>query len=147
MILLSRMETKEGILARLHKFADLEADWDGYGAHTISSTAISKAIELIKLWPECLDYPYVFPSVYGGITMEWEDDAADSGVILEFDNQGKWDRGTGCVWDADNELDEELPIEEIKNDIKTVWRHFLNKPPSEETSIPTQLDDVLALGM
>lgn len=64
------------VAERMDYLADLEPDWDGYGARRISPAAINKCVRLLKaIAPDFYSragQPFIAPMADGGIELEWE---------------------------------------------------------------------------
>lgn len=59
----------------IKKFAELEEDWNGYGALPITQKAIDRAIQLLEIIAKKYPHaplPLVYPVNDGGIDFEWE---------------------------------------------------------------------------
>ena len=65
--------TVEGVVGDqyIQKLAQLEEDWDGYGAERIDSTVISQARDSYAYFCRCTSAPELSPNAHGTISFEW----------------------------------------------------------------------------
>ena len=57
---------------RLHELAELQENWDSYGAHPPAEASVKQAETLLNLMAELdADAPHLYPTVDGGIAFEW----------------------------------------------------------------------------
>jgi len=74
----------KGILEKLSNFDNLKNNWDDDGALEIDLDAILAAIKLLaQIVKEETPEPYVFPTVIGGIQIEWHTEKADLEIEIE----------------------------------------------------------------
>ncbi|MBE9130114.1 MULTISPECIES: hypothetical protein [unclassified Coleofasciculus] len=81
------------IFKRLKELAQLEADWDSYGAEPVSSVAIVTAFELLDALREQLSRKvrellpqFIAPLVDGGLQLEWSGQQGE--LEVEIDPNG-----------------------------------------------------------
>ncbi len=67
--------------ARVAHFADLQPNWDGYGASRISDRAVQNTVNILTLTSGRLPEPDVTPNPNGTLTLEWQ--YAQSYAMLE----------------------------------------------------------------
>lgn len=64
------------LLKRIDYLADLEADWDGYGARRVSRMAIKGCLHLLstidRRFYSQAGEPFVAPMADGGLQLEWD---------------------------------------------------------------------------
>src|ERR1700722_7681733 len=63
-------------------FMSLEDDWNSYGAHRISRSAIERAFNFLFAYRSEIPLPEVFPTSKGGVKFEWGND--QDGVEVDF---------------------------------------------------------------
>jgi hypothetical protein len=71
---------------RVNEFADMEPNWDSYGAKPISKDCISKAIELLDKMDKDVPPPFVAPLPSGGIQFEWETESGYMEIVINCFN-------------------------------------------------------------
>ena len=93
---------RDQLAARLTELADLEQDWDGYGAMAMSPVALNVASHLIdNLLGLPLPPPELVPVPNGGVQLEWD------GETVEVDLEIRPD-GTAVFVCDDNNTREEI---------------------------------------
>ena len=73
-------------IARIESFAELEEDWDGYGAEKTSILAVAKAKEV---WAQLEGLSkfghFIYPDTNGGVAIDFPDDFIDCKYYLEVE--------------------------------------------------------------
>lgn len=76
---------------RIRAFADLEENWDSYGAVRIASDTITRALDLVDRLAVMSDRyndfpePFVTPCPGGGIQFEWDHDGRELEIVVPPD--------------------------------------------------------------
>ena len=85
--------TLASTIKRLKELAQLEADWDSYGAEPVSSIALVTAFELLDAVKERLSTKgkealpqFIAPLADGGLQLEWSREQGD--IEIEIDPDG-----------------------------------------------------------
>lgn len=110
------------LVERIDYLADLEADWDGYGARRVSRTAIKRCLRLLNtIDRHCYSQagePFIAPMADGGLQLEW-DRVFEKELILMIPPDGTSTRflltsfdGTGSAEDHEGVLSEDSRINE-----------------------------------
>lgn len=73
--------TLEASVKRLESLAELEQDWNSYGALPIEPGVIARALEALRGLTGPL--PYICPTPTGGVNFEWPE-VASRGLEVEF---------------------------------------------------------------
>lgn len=82
--------TETDALARIERFGDLEPDWDSYGAYPVTAKARENAAIIVRAFAaHGMSVPFPFPTVRGGVALEWAPD--DLAITVAPD-------GRTCVW-------------------------------------------------
>lgn len=92
--------------ARLDELANLEHDWDSYGADPIHPRALARARRLVELISPFLGAPFISPLCDGGIDIEWVSDSIE--VSLEVTGT---DEGVIYMVNGVAELERLVPME------------------------------------
>lgn len=88
--LASQPEWTDKLLRKLDRLAELQDDWDSYGAPAIDAHAMRFAAQLagiVSAWTGGVPLPNVWPTVAGGVQLEWIDAADEYYARLEVDPQ------------------------------------------------------------
>ena len=88
----STLQTSPNIAARLDEFRDMRNGWlEGEGSAPSHAELDWLAGTFTRHFPDETPLPYIYPTVDGGIRMEWPQD--DNTLILEVDieaHKGEW---------------------------------------------------------
>jgi len=77
-------------LDRLNDLAELEPDWDSYGAAEVSEVAYKTTKKILHLLAYCnAEPPHLYPIVEGGIQLEWTDTKKSVEVDVASDGEIK----------------------------------------------------------
>lgn len=74
-------QIREEAMAEVRTFANLQDDWDGYGAIRPLSECLNHALEIISNENISLNYlTDIYPNPNGTLTLEWEQDEKEIGL-------------------------------------------------------------------
>jgi hypothetical protein len=74
------------VVFQMEDFLQLKYDWNSYGAQRISRNTVEAALKLLVAYTSEIPIPEAFPTVKGGVKLEWGDD--DKSVEMEFQPDG-----------------------------------------------------------
>lgn len=83
---LAEFTPHEQAMFKVAQLAGRHDGWDGHGAKRVTAPAIAAAIDHIDRLAEGMPAPGVWPSVGGGVILEW-DDRDDSDVTFGPDGE------------------------------------------------------------
>lgn len=78
---------RPNVYAELSAHGAMVDNWDGEGARAPTHIAIAMCQHWIDGLPAWWPQPSIYPSVEGGVIMEWNHDKVD--LFLTFDNSGQ----------------------------------------------------------
>lgn len=141
------LQDKKSLVEKINSFAELEANWDTYGAYAISDKTISYSIRLINSIDADINAlpSFVGPNPSGSVVLDWEDGDSslsfevqqDGVVIVEFSNFVKYENSSAPIRKVYKSSEYLVSVGDLDDDflLNNIIFNFVNRNESKREEI------------